>query len=72
MLVVIEVKTRRDAREEPFDAITPQKAARLIRLANGYTSSRPEHLSRDIRIDAIAVTLGARIEVMHIKDAVEG
>ncbi|KAA1420538.1 YraN family protein [Mumia zhuanghuii] len=59
-LVFCEVKTRRTtAYGTPLEAITPDKAARLRRLAGAYLADHDRCASR-IRIDAVAVLLPPR------------
>jgi putative endonuclease len=73
--VFVEVKTRRgDSFGLPEDAITPAKAARLLRVAESYLQ---EHglLDVDWRVDLIAVELdtkGKLLRVEQITDAVTG
>ncbi len=56
-LVICEVKTRRHTRAgSPVEAVTPEKLARLRRLAGQYLatlSAKPQH----IRIDVVAITV---------------
>ncbi|MGO4594113.1 YraN family protein [Leifsonia sp. 2TAF2] len=55
-MVFVEVKTRSSlAFGHPFEAITPEKAARLRRLAAAWCRER-EPGSVGVRIDAVAVT----------------
>ncbi|MDQ1484462.1 MAG: putative endonuclease, partial [Actinomycetota bacterium] len=66
VLVVCEVKTRRDAEfGTPFDAVTPRKAARLRRLAvrwladqrAGLVEGDPRAFDRyaEVRFDVVSV-----------------
>lgn len=75
-LVICEVKTRRSRRfGSPLEAITPEKAARLRRLAACWVRAhgvRPTH----IRIDLVGIVLGAlssppeAAEVEHVRGAI--
>jgi putative endonuclease len=75
-LVICEVKTRRSRRfGSPLEAITPEKAARLRRLAARWVQAhdvRPAH----IRIDVVGIILGAlstpaeRPEIEHVRGAI--
>ena len=73
--VFVEVKARRgDSFGSPEDAITPTKAARLLRVAESYLQ---EHGLLDVnwRVDLIAVELdtkGKLLRVEQITDAVTG
>lgn len=70
--VFVEVKTRSSLRfGHPLEAITPQKLARLRRLAAAWCEDNPpdSHIrSRSIRIDAIGVLSrsGATPVVEHV------
>lgn len=66
-IIFTEVKTRRSlTRGHPLEAITPQKLARLRRLAGAWVAANPHH-PRRIRIDAIGIIArpGGRIEYHH-------
>ena len=75
-LVNCEVKTRRSRRfGDPLEAITPEKAARLRRLAACWVQAhdiRPRH----IRIDLVGIVLGAlssppgAAEIEHVRGAI--
>lgn len=73
--VFVEVKTRRGrSHGAPEDAVTTEKATRLLRLGECYLQ---EHMLADVdwRIDVIAVELdrqGTLIRVDHIESAVTG
>ena len=55
VLVVCEVKTRRsDVCGSPHEAVTPDKLARLRRLAARWVAEHGVH-PRDVRIDLVAV-----------------
>jgi putative endonuclease len=67
-LVFVEVKTRSGvAFGHPFEAITPQKLARLRRLAVEWCAVHPGERGR-IRIDAVAVLAprGATPTIEHL------
>jgi putative endonuclease len=70
-LVIAEVKTRSgEGFGHPFEAIDSRKCARLAALAREWSREHPDDArGRRLRIDAIAVTIGAgtpRIE--HLRD----
>ena len=75
-LVICEVKTRRSRRfGSPLEAITPEKAARLRRLAACWVHAhdvRPRH----IRIDLVGIVLGGlssppeTAEIEHVRGAI--
>ncbi len=73
--VFVEVKTRRgDAYGRPEDAVTPAKAARLLRVAESYLQERG---LADVawRVDVIAVELdsgGKLLRIEQIENAVSG
>src|SRR3954469_20627280 len=73
-LVFVEVKTRHGERlGAAEDAISPQKAGRLLRAAQYYLLSRPELADAFWRFDLVAVTLdrsGALQRLTHVEDAV--
>ena len=67
--VFVEVKTRSStAFGHPFEAITPQKLARLRRLANAWCDAHP-YRRGVIRIDAISViaAAGAAPLIEHLR-----
>jgi putative endonuclease len=67
--VFVEVKTRSSvAYGHPFEAITPQKLARLRRLAAAWCAAHPGQAAR-VRIDAMAVIApqGAAVQVEHLE-----
>lgn len=69
VLVVVEVKTRRDDAEGALAAVTPDKQARLRRLAAAYLSTRSPGVS-EVRIDVIGVSWtdpGGRKHVDHVR-----
>lgn len=70
-LVACEVKTRRGAQAgHPLEALTPQKVARLRRLAVAFLAEAGGFGTREVRIDAIAVTwpdAGGRAEIEHVE-----
>jgi putative endonuclease len=62
LIVFCEVKARATvAYGHPFEAITPDKVARIRRLAAAWMAAHPERRGA-VRIDAAAV-LGASVEV---------
>lgn len=68
-LVIVEVKTRRSARHgPPFEAVTPQKMARLRRLGAAWLADRGGRVSK-IRIDVVGVSIrkGSATVVEHRK-----
>ena len=76
-LVVCEVKTRTGAAlAHPAEAVTPEKAARLRRLAVLWLRTHPHPSGRRaVRIDVVAVRLGPRephplISIEHLRAVV--
>lgn len=69
-LVVCEVKTRTStAFGHPLEAVTPQKAARLRRLAAGWMRSHDVR-PKDIRIDLVGVVCGhGEPQIEHVRGA---
>ena len=71
-LVFVEVKTRR-GRGSPWDALGPQKQARVRRMAASYlveASDRP--LAQELRFDAIGIVFDARgrlVSLAHLEAA---
>lgn len=68
-LVVCEVKTRSGVQfGSPLEAVTPEKAARLRRLAAGWLAAHEVHPA-SVRIDVVAVVRPARgpAEVEHVR-----
>ncbi len=68
-VVFVEVKTRSSvAYGHPLEAITPQKLARLRRLAGAWCLAHPGVAGR-IRIDAVAVIAprGEPVQVEHLE-----
>lgn len=73
-LCFIEVKTRRTANfGSPFEAVTPRKQHKLIRLAESYLQYKKIN-NADIRFDCIAVFVEEEgdEQVELIKGAFEG
>ncbi len=67
LLVIVEVKTRRDERYgKPEDAVNLRKIKLTVLAAESYV--RSHKLDMPIRFDIISV-LGKEREVTHIKDA---
>jgi putative endonuclease len=70
-LVFVEVKTRR-GHGSPWDALGPQKQARVRRMAASYlveASDRP--LAQELRFDAIGIVFDARGRLVSL-DHLEG
>ncbi|WP_082095913.1 YraN family protein [Demequina flava] len=68
-LVIAEVKTRRSVSAgTPLEAVTPHKVWRLRRLAGVWLHSHHARW-RDVRIDVVAVRVGAngRTDVEHVR-----
>lgn len=70
-LVICEVKTRSSRRfGSPLEAITPEKAARLRRLAACWVRANGVH-PLAIRIDLVGIVLGSgEPEIEHVRGAV--
>lgn len=70
-LVVCEVKTRRGAGAgHPLEALTAEKVARLRRLAVAFLAESGGLGTREVRIDAVAVSWpdgGGRAEIEHVE-----
>ncbi len=68
-LVIVEVKTRStDYFGDPEEAVTPQKARRLIRSAEAYAEI--SDIDADIRFDIISIVIrNGKASVRHIEDA---
>lgn len=67
VLVVVEVKTRRDARYgKPEDAVSPMKIRRIVLAADAYV--RLHRIDLPVRFDIITV-LGPGHSLNHIIDA---
>lgn len=68
-LVIVEVKTRStDAFGDPEEAVTPQKARRLIRAAEAYVLKH--NLDIDTRFDIISILVkNGKRTIRHITDA---
>lgn len=73
ILVFVEVKLRRGNRYGTAEeALTPAKAARLLRLGDEYVAAHAEHLDRYWRVDLVAITLdrrGAVERLNHVENA---
>lgn len=67
-LVFIEVKTRNGSGfGHPFEAITPDKVARLRKLVAQWCKTR-EITTAKVRLDAISVLVsGGRVNIEHLK-----
>lgn len=70
VLVICEVKTRRDLRfGSPLEAITPRKKERLRRLGEYYWSFETDR-TLTVRFDAISILKdGDGVEIDHIENA---
>jgi putative endonuclease len=69
VLVFCEVKTRSDSSHgHPLEAVGPDKAARLRRLAGRWLHEHDVH-ARGVRVDVVGVLLGrsGAPEVTHLK-----
>lgn len=57
VLAFVEVRSRaRGGRVSPFESVTREKRARLVRAAEAYLRAHPEHLEeRRVRFDVVAV-----------------
>ena len=66
--VFVEVKTRSaDGFGHPFEAITPQKVARLRQLIAAWCENR-QTSGIKVRLDAVSVLLrGGRVHIEHLK-----
>jgi putative endonuclease len=70
-LVFVEVKTRRgEGRGAAEEAISPEKAERLLALGEEYVAADPSLWNRPWRVDLIAITLGPRGEVARVSHIV--
>jgi putative endonuclease len=68
-LVVCEVKTRRSVTAgTALEAVTPEKVARLRRLAGEWLKAHPGVHPGQVRLDVVAVTLPDRgpAQVQHV------
>lgn len=71
-LVFVEVKTRSSlAYGDPAEAISPDKAARIRRLAVHWLAAHPDRRTAELRFDAVAIVRNgpAGPEVRHLKAA---
>ncbi|PZE80392.1 YraN family protein [Curtobacterium sp. MCBD17_032] len=68
-IVFVEVKTRTgQSAGHPFEAVTPQKLARIRRLVPAWFHANRDETARVIRIDCIAVTIvGDHVAIEHIE-----
>ena len=72
-LVFAEVKTRRlnrgrEVSRTPLDRLGAQQRARLRRLAGAWLSERrPRPYARAVRLDAVGVTLDARLRLLGLE-----
>jgi putative endonuclease len=69
MIVFVEVKTRTgQSAGHPFEAVTPQKLARISRLVPAWFHANRDETARAIRIDCIAVTIvGDHVAIEHVE-----
>lgn len=69
VLVIVEVKARRDDRfGDPADAVTDDKIRRLVQAAHAYV--RYHRISWSVRFDVVAITgEPGNQTVEHIEDA---
>lgn len=69
-LVVVEVKTRRDAERfgGALHAVSPRKAAQVRRLTAAFLREAGLALGR-VRLDVVAIDLGRRPVLHHLLDA---
>jgi putative endonuclease len=70
-VVFVEVKTRSGRRfGTPAEAVTPEKVARIRRLAVRWLEAHPEHTPAPIRFDVVCVHRGADgVSVEHRRGA---
>ncbi|MFM6940057.1 MAG: YraN family protein [Rhodoluna sp.] len=68
LLVFIEVKTRNGSGYgHPFESITPEKVARMRRLAAEWCAAK-EVRSLKVRLDAVSILISAgRVSIEHLK-----
>lgn len=72
-LVIVEVRTRRGAEAvtQAAESITPQKQARLYRLAEACTAENKVENINSVRIDVVAVGIEkTHVTLEHYQDAV--
>jgi putative endonuclease len=76
VVVFVEVKTRRNQQYgSPLEAVTPQKQAKLLALADAYLQQHPQALAQQIRFDVVGVLMpsnGAPPEILHLPNAFDG
>jgi putative endonuclease len=72
-LVFAEVKARREGPTSPWAALDDAKRAQVRRMAAAYLSGvRPRPFAREVRFDAVAVTVdaaGALVALEHLEGA---
>ncbi|MDE7074115.1 MAG: YraN family protein [Odoribacter sp.] len=68
LLVVVEVKSRREGEERPAELLNAAKRRRLRTAAEAYL--RAKGLEAEVRFDLVVVT-GERLAVEHFPDAVQ-
>lgn len=68
-LVIVEVKTRRSLEcGEPAEAVDYEKKRKLWQLAQLLSQQNP---TKNIRIDVVAIKIGKKPQIEHIKNAIE-
>jgi len=65
-IVFVEVKQRQNI-QTAAEAITPDQQKRIWRAAEGFLQKNPKYQDRNIRFDAVLVSLP--VEIKHIQDA---
>lgn len=68
LLVIVEVKSRREGEERPAELLNAAKRRRLRAAAEAYL--RAKGLEAEVRFDLVVVT-GKRLAVEHFPDAVQ-
>ncbi len=68
-LVIVEVKTKRgEVFGEPKEEVDYFKQKKLLQLGKALSQKYPK---KDIRIDVLAIKMGDKPEIEHIRNAVE-
>jgi len=68
-LVVVEVKTRASLEfGQPAEAVDYEKKRKLWQLAQLLSQQNP---TKNIRIDVVAIKIGKKPQIEHIKNAIE-
>lgn len=69
-IVFVEVKTRSNADDDPFEAVDRRKALRLIRAAIVYVESHD--INHDMQFDLIGINGSpSDYTIEHLEDAIE-